>query len=310
MLKILVNECKFDLEITPLDPILIKSGLSTVSGADMAFVKTFKDGKEQVYFPGSSLKGVIRSHGEKIARSLKYPSVCMPFPKEGIDMFCGHKFQKREKFKKISNETAYKDSCPICKLFGSTYFIGRFAIGDAYVRNGYPPNPQQRDGVGIDRFTGGAASGAKFDLEVITEGTFTTTIHIRNFELWQLALIGYIVKDFEEGLIRIGMGTSRGFGRVKGKVSEEGLKISYIGRSPEDNKLYGLGRCTEEKDYGFAENDEISIEGIGEWEEKGIRFSKIFKEDLLEKLWKSIGPKWNSYINDFEIPEAMNHKKF
>ena len=65
----------------------------------------------------------------------------------------------------LSNEQAYHDSCPVCRLFGSTSFIGRVAISDAYLA--CSQKTEQRDGVGIDRFTGGAAGQAKFDLEVV-----------------------------------------------------------------------------------------------------------------------------------------------
>ena len=76
---------------------------------------------------------------------------------------------------------------------------------------------EQRDGIGIDRFTGGAASGAKFDLEVVSSGVkFETRIHMRNFEVWQLGMLMLIVQDLGDSLIRIGSGRSRGLGNVEG----------------------------------------------------------------------------------------------
>ena len=190
MFKQLVNECIIDLHIKPDGPILIKSGIATVSGPDMAFVTVLREGDWQVYLPGSSLKGVLRSHAERIARTFKPEAACDPFADKGKMMSCGRIFDK-EKWK---NEVVYHNSCLICKLFGSTGFAGRLATTDAYAV-GEPPQPQRRDGVGIDRFTGGAAYGAKFEVEVITEGTFATTLHLRNFELWPLVLVGFLLHD-------------------------------------------------------------------------------------------------------------------
>jgi CRISPR/Cas system CSM-associated protein Csm3 (group 7 of RAMP superfamily) len=72
--------CRADVKITiePSDPVLIKSGYATMDGADMVPVSTFRNGKPVYYFPGSSFKGVLRSHLERIARTLqpgKVPSV-------------------------------------------------------------------------------------------------------------------------------------------------------------------------------------------------------------------------------------------
>jgi CRISPR/Cas system CSM-associated protein Csm3 (group 7 of RAMP superfamily) len=70
MLKQLLNECVIELMIEPDGPILVKSGRDTVRGPNMAFVRTWRNGQEEVYLPGSSLKGVLRSHAERITRTL------------------------------------------------------------------------------------------------------------------------------------------------------------------------------------------------------------------------------------------------
>ena len=78
---------------------------------------------------------------------------------------------------------------------------------------------EHRDGIAIDRLTGGTGGGAKFDLEVVTEGTtFSTDIHLRNFEIWQLGMLFVIIQDMGDELIRIGSGRSRGLGKVKASI--------------------------------------------------------------------------------------------
>lgn len=71
MLKQLVNEARFQLTITAEGPLLVKSGHPTLVGPDMTPVLTYRNGRSEVYLPGSSLKGVFRSHIEKVMRTLR-----------------------------------------------------------------------------------------------------------------------------------------------------------------------------------------------------------------------------------------------
>src|SRR3989304_3921049 len=110
MLKKLLNECKLTLQIKTEGPLLVKSGYATPHGPDMTPVLTYKDGKEQVFIPGSSLKGVFRSHIEKIIRTLNEQVVCLPYEKINCEIknnqpiipnynqvSCGEKFELRKK---------------------------------------------------------------------------------------------------------------------------------------------------------------------------------------------------------------------
>lgn len=72
MHKRLVNHCTIELNLIPDGPILIKSGKE---GADptkpqMEFVETYHRGTRSIYLPGSSLKGAIRAHAERIVRTV------------------------------------------------------------------------------------------------------------------------------------------------------------------------------------------------------------------------------------------------
>src|SRR5581483_8570463 len=225
MLKKLVNEAFCTLRITTTGPLLIKSGHASISGPDMTPVLTYRNGKQEAFIPGSSLKGVFRSHIEKIVCSLKPRVVCYPFDsyedkqtdKEQRQLDYRDSFGGR--FNKLAKDLAkdpkhrdllekrtdlvYADSCPTCRLFGSTGFIGRLAISDAYLAS--DEIKEQRDGVGIDRLTGGASHGAKFELEVVSTGVvFETDIHLRNFEIWQLGMLFTVIQDMEDELIHLG----------------------------------------------------------------------------------------------------------
>lgn len=138
-----------------------------------------------------------------------------------------------------------------------------------------------RDGVAIDRLTGGAAGGAKYDLEVLTRGEFGTTLDIRNFERWQLGLIALVLRDMEQGLVRVGFGKSRGMGRFRAKITN--FRLTYY-----NQKLSGLSGlaelCSREENnaYGFfAETRDKSP--LPKSESNGLRY-----EYSITDTWKTV----------------------
>lgn len=267
MLKKIVNQCRFDLKIETLDPMLIKSGTSVITGPDMAFVRTLRGNGLQPFVPGSSLKGVIRSHAERIARTLKTNSVCDVFDSGRIEG-CSkrHKNAVKEIVNNSQNEQViYGMQCPACKLFGSLLWKGRFNVSDAYLTPEFAEiKPELRDGIGIDRVSGGVAGGAKFDMEVLPAGVvFETFIVIENFEAWQLGWIAYVIRDLLEGYLSVGAGTSRGLGRIQGKLDK--LAISYVGSPTQladlETHVPGIGAfvtATECKGYGLSAADRVT----------------------------------------------------
>ena len=317
MLKQLLNECRFTLTVHTEGPVLIKSGHPMVFGPDMTPVRTYRNGTMEVYLPGSSLKGVFRSHIEKVIRTLKDGVVCNPFVRTDPDsendqlvcpnyaeVSCGNKFETRQE--DLSNEAVYLESCPACRLFGSTSFIGRVAISDAYLAEGSQQKTEQRDGVGIDRLTGGAASGAKFDLEVVSSGVdFETDIYMRNFEVWQLGILMLIVTDLEDGLIRIGSGRSRGLGNVKATISE--VSVNYLGavNGRSANDVWGLGKLLGDGSYGTDTDDKVTVEQAPIAETRGLRKITTFRDKSLKNLKKATIKEFVKKIQSWEMPETM-----
>src|SRR5579885_906717 len=311
MLKKLVNEAYFTLRITTTGPLLIRSGRATISGPDMTPVLAFRNGQQEVFLPGSSLKGVFRSHSEKIVCSLRPRVVCYPFSNsEGKEAdlaerrrdyrdSCGAMFtqlaRNEEKRRELEARTdiVYRLSCPACRLYGSTGFIGRIAIGDAYLAPNSRAITEQRDGVGIDRLTGGASHGAKFELEVVSTGvSFETAIHLRNFEIWQLGMLFVVLQDMEDELIRIGSGRSRGLGQVTATISDQasdrhpgGFVISSMRDSQEPvNQIWGLGRWLNDASYGTTPDDVLNLARPVEHRERGIRRQRAFNGEALKTL--------------------------
>lgn len=299
MLKKLVNEALFTLKITTTGPLLIKSGQATVIGPDMTPVLTWRGEKQEVFIPGSSLKGVFRSHIEKITCSLKPQVVCYPFTggesreadsrqrQQDYRYSCGAAFNRLSRERRnLEDDTnfVYANSCPTCRLFGSTWFIGRVAIGDAYLVT--PQVTEQRDGVGIDRLTGGSSHTAKFELEVVSSGvSFETKVHLRNFEIWQLGMLFAVLQDMEEGLIRLGSGRSRGLGSVEASLGEGGVTLNTMrGSNEPDTELWGLGRWLNDGSYGTRRDDVLTSLPKVEHNDKGIRRTRAFAGDALTPL--------------------------
>ena len=330
MLKKLVNEAFCTLRITTTGPLLIKSGHASISGPDMTPVLTFRNGRQEAFIPGSSLKGVFRSHIEKIVCSLKPRVVCYPF--EGnedrqADMeqrqrdyrdSCGGMFNKLAKDPKQRDllekrtDLVYADSCPTCRLFGSTGFIGRLAIGDAYLASA--EIKEQRDGVGIDRLTGGASHGAKFELEVVSTGVvFETDIHLRNFEIWQLGMLFTVIQDMEDELIHLGSGRSRGLGKVTATISDKGTQwrpggfvtSSMYGSQEPAEQLWGLGRWLNDGSYGTQSDDYLTLPRLPEQSTRGIRNLRIFTSDALASLQSAAIKQFVERMQAWEQPAAL-----
>jgi CRISPR-associated RAMP protein (TIGR02581 family) len=312
MLKKLVNEAYFTLRITTTGPLLIRSGHATVSGPDMTPVLTFRGKSQEVFLPGSSLKGVFRSHSEKIVCSLGPRVVCYPFfgneekeadPEQRQSDYrdsCGELFNQFSKQndaarKQVEARTdwIYEQSCPTCRLFGSTGFIGRIAIDDAYLAPNSRSITEQRDGVGIDRLTGGASHGAKFELEVVSRDvTFEADVRLCNFEIWQLGMLFVVLQDMQDELIRIGSGRSRGLGKVTAQISEQGrhnrsggFVISNICDDDDiEGELWGLGRWLNNASYGTRKDDLLELPDGVERNPRGIRRERLFNGVALKAL--------------------------
>jgi len=244
MLRKWLCQADVTLRLHPIDPILIKSGYATLSGPDMVPVETLRDGKRTFFFPGSSLKGVLRSHFERIARTLRPGSVCLPYydpkrrnsfnipvPEEQSSFGCG--FREAGNGRPDTSATAYYEACAACRLFGSL--------------PGSEPKSGQRNGVGIDRFTGGTVRGVLFDLVVVEGGVFETLIRVTNFELWQLAAVNFLLQDLQDEMITLGSGRSRGLGRVRGEVTR--YVLSYIRPQTAVVGLAELATDEERRDY-------------------------------------------------------------
>ncbi len=293
--------CEARLRIELEGPLLVKSGIASLDGPDAGPVLTLHGGGDAMPFiPGSSLKGVVRSHLERIARGLRPNSVCIPYLKDSTKKLpdgsqdcvgCGFRLQGLD----LKPGEAYRSSCAACRLFGSTRHRGRMGFGDAYWRTGtLKPAMEVRDHVAIDRFTGGGAGGLKFDVEVVARGTFETRVVLENFELWQLSALVIALVDFEDGLLSIGSGTSRGLGQVRGviedlwidlvKANKELVGVAQL--APEQKKQYGWS--------GWAANPSIQLPDNPE--RRGLRYRYRLDAEWREEAFGQLVPGFRNFL--------------
>ncbi|MBE9010457.1 CRISPR-associated protein, partial [Pseudanabaenaceae cyanobacterium LEGE 13415] len=169
MHKRFVNHCTIELILSPTTPILIKSGKEGADPTkpDMEFVETYHAGGKSIYLPGSSLKGAIRAHAERIVRTVggdRNPNspnklwASNPLNRSSYDYL--ERFQGDAP--KIYQHSSFTD-----QLFGSTEIASRLRIEDAYPIDRAALRIEERNGVAIDRVFGSVAVGP-FNFQVCT----------------------------------------------------------------------------------------------------------------------------------------------
>ncbi|MFN6559468.1 MAG: RAMP superfamily CRISPR-associated protein [Nostoc sp. ChiSLP01] len=282
MHKRFVNHCTIDLTLIPDGPILIKSGKEGADPTkpDMEFVETYHAGGRSIYLPGSSLKGAIRAHAERIVRTVgdeKPNSKQLPWANDPLS----------DKYNYLENKSApdiYKLSSFTDQIFGNTSIASRLRIEDAYPDKSQPLKIEERNGVAIDRVFGSVAVGP-FNYQVCTAGEFKTKIHLKNFTLSQLGLIGLVLRDLNDGWFGLGFAKSRGLGTVQVKLNSAVVqypgcqlvsgKIRQLGHTQEwdSTNLLGAGEFLtndEAEKYNFPKPDKQASEGFAESMELGI----------------------------------------
>jgi len=177
---------------------------------------------------GAGLRGVLRSHAERIARTLatriaegkeeflnRCPA-CSPVESrpDAPLASCDALLRKG----KVPSDEIVDESrlCLACRLFGSTRRGSRLIVEDApyHSADGKPPRLKMLDFLAIDRFTGGGAEGLKFDALALWKPAFTLRLHLDNPEPWELGWLALVLRDLADGWLRVGFGAAKGFGQV------------------------------------------------------------------------------------------------
>lgn len=207
-----------------VDPIHIgASGGESLNPSDLDD-HVLKDSAGNPIIPGSSVKGVVRSRFEAIMQSIG-ASVCDIFDNNPDNCVSDRYNREIMDDGRLSNlekaEILYDKSCAVCKLFGGKAIAGKLRFKDCtYI--GEKCAYDRRDGVGIDRDTGAAKKGVKYDFEIVPKGTrFDFMLIAENLDEQQGEYLKFIVEllkgnGLTEGdYLAFGGKTTRGLGRMR-----------------------------------------------------------------------------------------------
>lgn len=267
MHRMLLNKALIELELRPAGPVLVKAGEAAAAAnpslPDMQFVRTRRNGEPTVYFPGSSLKGALRSHCERIGRTFAFAGglrethvACDPV-NEGkccaqaiLKPGKGHDGGKETEMYQVPASVKYRMSCFVCQLFGNTTLAGHIIFDDAYPDG--KVTLEERNGVAIDRVFGSVRQGP-FQYETLVAGKFSTTIRLSNFTCAHLGLLLIALRDLAEQHLLVGFGKSRGLGRLHADLK----RLTLSSRSPEadETTFPGIALDLSTLDPGYLPAD-------------------------------------------------------
>ncbi|MFL6261118.1 MAG: RAMP superfamily CRISPR-associated protein [Thermoanaerobaculia bacterium] len=292
MFQTLQNTIRISFILKPDGPILVRAqtvGLDP-GVADMEFQRTHRNGKSTVFLAGSGLKGVIRSHAERLLRT-RGLYACDPTLTRTTggrqDVACGS-LRKDDARRRNIRQLPHDGQCSTCFTFGSLHLAGRFRVSDAFPVEGLDEDTnltEVRTGVGIDRRSQSAQRGVLYDTEVVVRGGFDVRIQGENYSLWQAALVLSTLDDLNAGLLRVGACKARGMGSVR----VEGLKVEMGFLDRASDQLTGARQITSsEADYALPEADQILAPEGGQSGEQGLFRTVGYEAEKVKGLVKAL----------------------
>lgn len=215
------------------------------SGFDHAPVLQGYQKDAKPVLPGSSIRGVLRSQAERIARTLAtFSALKAADPHDDFRQHCPAcdplagktdrplascsgfiKILTPDERRKMELDGAEEKLCLACQLFGSTWNGSRLRVEDAPF-NGTEVTYKVLDFLAIDRFTGGGRDSAKYDAVVLWKPSFHVRIFLENPEPWELGWLALVLRDLHDHLITVGFGRSKGFGECE--LSDLKLTIGIL----------------------------------------------------------------------------------
>jgi CRISPR-associated RAMP protein (TIGR02581 family) len=199
----------------------VRVGMSAESAMPTATdLPVIKDANGRPFIPGSSLRGAVRAHIERIVRAFE-PSVGNG--KGALDPIDVRKYNSLYDGK--SEEQIFEVSSRVDQVFGSPKLASRVRFTDLpLLTDG--AEPELRDSVAIDREKESVAN--KYDFEAMPAGVrFGLEIVAENLDDAELGLLLLGVRELERGNIRIGGFKGRGLGVVK----LENMRYEWVDRA-------------------------------------------------------------------------------
>ena len=214
---------RIDGVLTLASPLRISSGVADEE-TDAPFIK---NAAGMPYIPGTSLRGAVRAALERVVCGVGADicgiHACTLFSENDCARINRKKIGdtneiQEEKTRNASMKALIENNvCDLCRLFGNTMFASRLVFEDCDVE-ALKGHLRLRDGVGIDRDTGAAVSGAKYDYQVLDPGgqkaDFAFSVTVENAGPTDRLIVGLMLRLLAEGLW-LGGKRAGGMGLVK-----------------------------------------------------------------------------------------------
>mgnify|MGYP000002902104 CR=1 FL=1 len=216
------------------------------------------DAAGQPILPGSSIKGKLRNTCEALASALNLKACLLNSEASGVECPGDVRWYSRHRDAYQSAlrtglqqqlDWIEKNTCDVCKLFGSPVQAARLRCSDGTLDNPAAAAVRVRDGVVLDRDSHTAVDGLKYDYETVAAGTaFRVCFDLDNPTPKDEALFGAALFEWASGS-SLGGFTSRGLGRfrledieIRGVDFDE-LKerVQYLTRPKAEDKLNDRG---------------------------------------------------------------------
>jgi len=204
-------------------------------------VRRFDNGMKIPVIPGSSLKGALRSHVERLAAALGLDT-CLLSEDSGSECLTVNEVRRREYLEEVEKNPSSQEEllrnesyhlCLTCRLFGSPFKASKVRVRDLVLMTELPELLPIRHGVGIDRDTGAAKHGIKFDFEYVPpQVCFSMELVVEDPEGLELPLLCMGLREMELGNVELGGNVTRGAGKCH-------LELQSICRiDPSDKESY------------------------------------------------------------------------
>jgi len=200
-------------------------GSGQVADPAASNLPVIKDARGVPFIPGSSLRGALRSHIERIVRALQSEvgngkGACNPLDekhwcvtKEAIDDWKDDQVADNENHDERRAMWLFDKTCAVCRVFGSPWLASRVRFNDLF--SVHTVRPETRDGVAIDRDKETVKEGGKFDFETVPAGSrFSLEVVADNLDERERGMLWLGLEELKRGQILVGGFKGRGLGRV------------------------------------------------------------------------------------------------
>lgn len=292
---------------------------------------------------GAGLRGVLRSHAERIARTLathqawdkdnqkeyflNHCPACNPlqskdemqskddkeYPLTNCDTLLKRTNSANKAILSTHEEATDDHLCLACRLFGSTRRGSRLSIQDAGMlwennEKRLPYKPQ--DFLAIDRFTGGGLDKAKFDALGLYAPRFKVTMHLENPVPWELGWLTLVLRDLRDELVTFGFGAAKGYGLAKAEKFEVHLGFitaDDIPLAPKKDEEEQALQARKDALAATLKPERESLYAVLRFEEPSFAANKSLLEDWVAAFNQQVE---NFHRNPDKLPSPMSDTYF